>query len=266
MNQPIGIFDSGVGGLTLLDTLVKALPGESFEYYGDSGNCPYGSKTIEEITRHTIRIMDYLTQKNCKMIIVACNTITTNIIDQLRTKYAVPIIGMEPGTKPAYTVSENKRIGILATAGTINGQLYNKTLEHFTDKAFFISQVGTGLVELIEQDCIEDIRMQEQLKLLLTPMVESHIDTLVLGCTHYNYLAAVLTDMFPYPIEIIDTRDAVTKQVEKVLSENKLLSTDSQRSIAITTTGDLELLNQIMARLTLQNENVTIVKEPAYTM
>jgi glutamate racemase len=98
----IGIFDSGVGGLTVLIKLLKLLPDESFEYYADSGNCPYGSKSLDEIYNHATRIMDYLIQRNCKMIIVACNTITTNIIDKLRYRYKMPIIRMEPGTKPAY--------------------------------------------------------------------------------------------------------------------------------------------------------------------
>ena len=266
MHQPIGIFDSGVGGLTLLDKLVKALPEESFEYYGDSGNCPYGTKTIEEIRQHTIRIMDYLMQKNCKMIVVACNTITTNIIDQLRSMYHVPIVGMEPGTKPAYSISTSKRIGILATAGTINGQLYNKTLESFNEKAFFISQVGTGLVELIEQNSMESARMHEQLQLLLQPMIDSPIDTLVLGCTHYNYLTDVLTDLFPYPIQIIDTRDAVTRQVQRILQEKGIASAVQQRSIRIATTGDLELLKQILTRLQMQDEVLHLNKVAAYSM
>lgn len=266
MNQPIGIFDSGVGGLTLLDKLVKALPEESFEYYGDSGNCPYGTKTIEEINRHTIRIMDYLTQKNCKMIVVACNTITTNIIDQLRSIYKVPIVGMEPGTKPAYTISTSKRIGILATAGTINGQLYNKTLDNFSEKAFFISQIGTGLVERIEQNSIESAGMKEQLQMLLQPMIDSRIDTLVLGCTHYNYLISVLVDLFPYPVEIVDTRDAVSRQVERVLHENGLAVTAQQRVITIATTGDLDLLKQMLTRLSLQDEMMNLNKVPAYAM
>ena len=266
MHQPIGIFDSGVGGLTVLDTLVKALPGESFEYYGDSGNCPYGTKTIEEIKSHTIRIMDYLMQKHCKMIIVACNTITTNIIDQLRSIYPMPIVGMEPGTKPAYASSANKRIGILATAGTINGQLYNRTLESFNDKAFFISQIGAGLVELIEQNIIEQARMMQQLEPLLKPMIDAHIDTLVLGCTHYNYLTNVLAGMFPYPIEIIDTRDAVTRQVQRILQEKALKATGTERSVTITTTGDMEMLKQILKRLHLNDEVVTLVKVSAYSM
>lgn len=266
MHQPIGIFDSGVGGLTLLDKLVKALPDESFEYYGDSGNCPYGTKTIEEIRKHTIRIMDYLMQKNCKLIVVACNTITTNIIDQLRSIYHVPIVGMEPGTKPAYEISTNKRIGILATAGTINGQLYNKTLDSFSEKAFFISQVGIGLVELIEKNSIESEQMKDQLQLLLQPMIDSRIDTLVLGCTHYNYLPAVLIDLFPYPITIIDTRDAVTRQVQRILQEKGLVSMASERVITIATTGDIDLLKQILTRLGMQDEVLNLIQVPAYSM
>lgn len=266
MSNPIGIFDSGVGGLTLLDKLLKTLPNESFEYYADSGNCPYGNKKIEDILGHTIKIMDYLTQKNCKIIIVACNTITTNIIDKLRHIYSVPIVGMEPGTKPAYNVSTNKRIGILATEGTINGQLFNKTLNDFNDKAFFISKIGYGLVELIENDRIEGAVIKEKLKEILQPMTDGHIDTLVLGCTHYNYLTSVLSDIIPYPVEIIDTTNAVSKQVMRLLSDHGLISNDSKRYINIVTTGELRLLNKVVKRLDIHDPNLNLCKVPAYNI
>ena len=258
----IGVFDSGVGGLTLLEKLLQTLPHESFEYYADSGNCPYGSKTKEEILSHTVKIMDYLTQKNCKMIVVACNTVTTNIIDILRSLYQIPIVGMEPGTKPAFSLSRNKRIGILATEGTLNGKLYQKTLENFYDKAFFISEIGYGLVELIENDRMESDTMRERLKKLLMPMIDNQIDTLVLGCTHYNYLIPVLAEIIPYPIEIVDTTHAVSRQVSKLLHENELDSTDTARYVNIVTTGDLTLMNKILKRLDIRESNLSIGKLP----
>ncbi|MFD2036270.1 glutamate racemase [Belliella marina] len=263
MSDSIGIFDSGVGGMTLLVKLLKALPGESFEYYADSGNCPYGEKSVEEILSHTIQIMDYLTQKNCKLIIVACNTISTNIIDKLRAIYPVPIVGMEPGTKPAYKISKNKRIGILATKGTLSGLLYNKTLDSFKDKAIFISEIGHGLVELIENDKIESLAMRERLTMLLKPMVEQQVDTLVLGCTHYNYLTSIIHDIVPYPIEVIDTTDAVSNHVVRILYKKGMVSTDQKRLVNIVTTGDLEILGKMVERLKIHEPNLSIDKLPA---
>ncbi len=266
MSKSIGVFDSGVGGLTLLEQLIKDLPNESFEYYADSGNCPYGNKSMEEVLESTLVIMDYLMHKDCKLIIVACNTITTNIIYKLRERYPVPIIGLEPGTKLAYNVSKNKRIGILATERTINGQLYLKTLNNFNNKASYISSIGNGLVELIENNMIDSVEMRERLLQLIKPMVEKDIDTLVLGCTHYNYLKSILRDMFSSQIELVDTTKAVVKQVIKVLNENGLISNDTQRKINIVTTGKIDLLNKLIARLDIADPFLNIEKVPAYNI
>ena len=265
-SNPIGIFDSGVGGLTLLQQLIKSLPNESFEYYADSGNCPYGSKTKEEIFDCSKNIMNFLINKGCKLIIIACNTITTNIIDELRKDYNIPIVGLEPGTKLAYKISKNKRIGILATEGTINGRLYNKTLTNFNDKAFYTSRIGHGLVELIEKDIIDNIEMKEKLLHIIRPMINMDIDTLVLGCTHYNYLKSILENIFPTHIELVDTTIAVTRQVERVLNEKNLCSDLSQRKINITTTGDLILLFKLIKRLDIDESKLNIGKVPSYNI
>ena len=239
-NNSIGIFDSGVGGLTVLKRLLEFLPEESFDYYGDSGNCPYGALSSEAIWLNSCRSMDILSDHDCKLIIVACNTITTNSIDRLRKQYKVPIVGMEPGTKMAFEYSEGKRIGILATQGTLNGSLYHKTLGQFNDKAFFKSQIGHGLVELIEQNKMDSPAMEKQLMVLLQPMIDAKIDTLVLGCTHYNYLTPMLHKLFPYRIKIIDTSGAVAERVKEILVNKNLLTTKSRRILNLRTSGALK--------------------------
>lgn len=259
-NSPIGVFDSGVGGLTLLSKLVAVLPHESFEYYADSGHCPYGPRSIDEILDLTTKITDYLIRKDCKMIVVACNTITTNTIDKLRALYPVPFVGMEPGTKPAYLRSVNKRIGILATEGTLKGELYHKTLNGFRDQAFFMGQIGHGLVELIEKGQIDSDAMRSQLGTLLQPMIEQEVDTLVLGCTHYNYLTTAIHDIFPYPIQIIDTTDAVAEQVQRVLQKHQLAAANTGREINISTSGDLTLLEGIVQKLGLDQFGVKFAR------
>lgn len=255
-NNPIGIFDSGVGGLTVFKRLLELLPNESFYYYADSGNCPYGPLSKEEIWRNTCKIMDALSLQKCKLIIVACNTITTNSIDRLRKRYKVPIIGMEPGTKMAFKHSEGKRIGILATQGTLNGGLFNKTLQEYHDKAFFIRQVGEGLVTLIEQDALDAVSMHNQLSLLLEPMILAEIDTLVLGCTHYNYLIHQLQKYFPYPIQIIDTTEPVAQHVKNTLTTQGLMNPKKSKTIHVETSGNLAVLKKIIKRLTISESDL----------
>ena len=255
-NQPIGVFDSGVGGLSVLQSLIQLLPNESFNYFADSGRCPYGPLSPEEIWSNTCRIMEILKGYNCKLVVVACNTITTNSIERLRENYNIPIIGMEPGTKMAFQRSKGKRIGILATQGTLNGSLFNQTLRDYKDHAFFQCEVGHGLVELIEQNAMDSPKMRTHLAALLQPFIEAAIDTLVLGCTHYNYLTPLLLELFPFPIQIIDTSQAVAKQVKKILVDNALLCHKTDRKILLETSGAIEPLKQILKRLTLSTMTI----------
>lgn len=248
-HQPIGIFDSGVGGLTVLEAMVQLLPNEHYVYFGDSGNCPYGGRTKEEITQSSKTIVEFLLAQNCKLIIVACNTITTNIIEELRASYPVPFIGMEPATKPASLQTKNKRIGILATQGTLNGDLFDKTLKKYAEGIEVFTQVGHGLVELIEQNQIDTPVMESQLHSLLDPMIDAGIDTLVLGCTHYHFLKNVLKKILPTSVAIIDTSVSVAKHARNVLLKMNLLQTSTTPSLQITTSGTIDsiapLLNQL---------------------
>ncbi len=263
-DKPIGIFDSGVGGLTILNELINLLPAESIEYFADSGNCPYGDKSISEIKDLSIKIIDYLINRDCKIIVVACNTITTNLIKEIRAKYSIPIVGMEPGVKPASINSSNKRIGLLATKGTLNGSLFIDTLKANCKDVLVYKQIGVGLVELIENDKIDSDLMRDKLYNLMQPMIDKKVDTLVLGCTHYNYLISILEEIFPYPIQIIETSNAVSRRINNVLIDNNLLSNKKHRKINITTTGELELTKRIINRLDLSKINYTINIVPTY--
>jgi glutamate racemase len=217
-NNPIGLFDSGIGGTSIWKEIHQLLPNEDTIYLADSKNAPYGQKSKEEIIHLSCKNTEFLLNENCKIIVVACNTATTNAIKELRAKYDVPFIGIEPAIKPAALHSKTQKIGILATKGTLNSELFYKHVEQFQDIQV-IEQIGFGLVELIENGEMKSKEMKSLLKEYLNPMITSNIDYLVLGCSHYPYLIPQIKKFLPSNIKIIDSGEAVAKQTKKILYE-----------------------------------------------
>ena len=186
--KPIGLFDSGIGGTSIWKEIVKLMPYENTIYLADSKNAPYGQKSTDEIIALSIKNTEFLISKECKIIIVACNTATTNAIDYLRKNYSIPIIGIEPAIKPAALFSKTEAIGILATKGTLTSKLFEKTANEYTKNITKIEQDGEGLVALIEAGKLNADEVKILLEKYLKPMLQFNIDHLVLGCTHYPYL------------------------------------------------------------------------------
>ncbi|MBY0486152.1 MAG: glutamate racemase [Flavobacteriaceae bacterium] len=228
-NNPIGLFDSGIGGTSIWKEIHQLLPNEDTIYLADSANAPYGQKTKEEIIQLSCKNTEFLLNQNCKIIVVACNTATTNAIKELRVKYDIPFIGIEPAIKPAALHSQTQKIGILATKGTLNSELFYKNVEQFQDIKI-IEQIGFGLVELIENGKINSSEMTKLLKDYLNPMIASNIDYLVLGCSHYPFLISQIKKILPSNIKIIDSGEAVAKQTKKILNEKIGLREISQQS------------------------------------
>ena len=231
--KPIGIFDSGVGGLSIWKEIRDMLPYESTIYLSDSKHAPYGPKGQKAIIDLSIKNSQWLIDHGCKLIVVACNTATTNAIDQLRNKFSVPFIGIEPAIKPAALQSKTKKIGILATEGTLSSNLFHKSSELYLNDLSIIEQVGDGIVELIEQGELNSNEMRGLLIKYLKPMVKAEIDCLVLGCTHYHFLKPILKELLPKNISVIDSPEAVARQTKSVLelcklSNNKVLKVESQ--------------------------------------
>jgi glutamate racemase len=217
-NNPIGIFDSGIGGTSIWKEIHKLLPNEDTIYLADSKNAPYGQKSKEEIIALSFKNTELLLEKNCKIIVVACNTATTNAIKELRDKYKVRFIGIEPAIKPAAINSQTQKIGILATKGTLNSELFHTNIVKYQDIEI-IEQIGLGLVDLIENGKMNSPEMKTLLENYLIPMVEKNIDYLVLGCSHYPYLIPQIKKIIPNTIKIIDSGYAVAKQTKKILKE-----------------------------------------------
>jgi glutamate racemase len=244
-NKPIGIFDSGIGGTSIWAEIHQLLPDEKTIYLADSKNAPYGQKSKTEIIALSCKNTELLLDMGCKLIVVACNTATTNAIQELRAKYNVPFIGIEPAIKPAATHSKTQTIGILATQGTLNSELFNKTTEMYQDTKI-IEQVGHGLVQLIENGEINSSEMTTLLQNYLTPMIEANIDYLVLGCSHYPYLIPQIKKILPPDIQIIDSGEAVARQTQNVLKEKVGLSNLKNRQPIFYTNSDPKVLSEIL--------------------
>ena len=230
--NPIGLFDSGIGGTSIWTAIHDLLPNEDTIYLADSKNAPYGQKTKEEIIQLSIKNTEYLLNQNCKIIVVACNTATTNAITELRAQYDIPFIGIEPAIKPAALNSQKHVIGILATQGTLNSKLFHQIAEKFNDTKI-IEQIGHGLVPLIENGDINSPEMDKLLHLYLEPMIAANIDYLVLGCSHYPFLIPQIKKILPKEIKIIDSGEAVARQTKSVLMKKNELTDSKNKAKSI---------------------------------
>lgn len=225
MNKaPIGIFDSGVGGTSIWKEIHELMPHENTLYLADSKNAPYGEKPKKKILELSIKNTEYLIAAGCKIVVVACNTATTNAISELRKRYSIPFIGIEPAIKPAALKTQSKVVGILATKGTMTSELFHQTSKPFTNEIEMIEVIGKGLVPYIEAGALEDPQLQDLLKSYLQPMLDANVDYIVLGCSHYPYLIPQIEKLIPPHIRIIDSGAAVARQTKAVLEQHQLLN------------------------------------------
>ena len=241
----IGLFDSGIGGTSIWKAIHQLMPNENTIYLADSKNAPYGIKSKDEIIALSKKNTELLLENNCKIIVVACNTATTNAIKELRATYDVPFIGIEPAIKPAATHSKTQTIGILATKGTLSSELFNQTVSLY-QKTNIIEQIGYGLVELIEKGEINSPEMEKLLVSYLTPMIEKNIDYLVLGCSHYPYLIPKIKAILPKSVQIIDSGEAVAKQTLTVLQNQTGISDLEKGKCEFYSNVDPKVLNDIL--------------------
>ena len=244
--QPIGVFDSGVGGTSIWKEIHRFLPMEHTIYLADSLNAPYGEKSREEIINLSFKNTSKLLEFGAKIIVVACNTATTNAIRELRSNFKVPFIGIEPAIKPAMLKSQTKTIGILATKGTLSSALFAETADLYSQQAKIIEVEGKGLVKAIEGGRMDTFEMEMLLRDLLHPMLQENIDYLVLGCSHYPYLIPKLKKILPEGVTIIDSGRAVAKQTKAVLEGLGLLAVSPQKAPEFYTNSDPEVLKSLV--------------------
>ena len=241
----IGVYDSGVGGLSVWKELVKEMPLERYLYVSDAGHCPYGPKPKEEIVARAIAVTEYFISKGAEIVVVACNTATAAAIEYLRGHYPIPFVGMEPAVKPAAINTRSGAIGVLATRGTFKGELYLRTLHKFASNAKVIEQVGDGLVELVEEGKTRTAEARELVERYVSPMMAQGADHIVLGCTHYPFLEDVIKEFTSDNVTIVNPAPAVAKRAAQILSGRR----DSLRERGINTAG--------VAEKVLQNTFVT---------
>ena len=220
--NPIGIFDSGSGGLSVLKEIVLHCPDESAIYVADVAYCPYGGKSAAQVVERAQRITHYLLEQGCKLIVVACNTATSAAIGTLRAQHSAPFVGMEPAVKPASERSLTRSIGVLATAGTLKGQRYAETTQRYAADVEICIQAGDGLVELVEANRAQSPEAEALLAEYIEPMLAHRIDQLVLGCTHYPFLMDTIKKVLPEGVEIVNPAPSVARQCRRVLMERGL--------------------------------------------
>ncbi len=236
--RPIGIFDSGVGGLSVLRQLQRLAPRERLTYFADTAFFPYGPRPAAEVRKRSFAIADRLLAGGAKMIVVACNTASAAAIGDLRAAFPVPFVGMVPGVKPAAMNSRSGRVAILATPGTLDGDLYSQVVEEFARGTKVVAVPGHGLAELVERGATGTSAISAALRDALAGEVDAGADTVVLGCTHYHFLQADIRRLFP-AITIIDTSEAVARRAVRLLEEQSLEApVDEQGSLDLIVTGD----------------------------
>ena len=243
--NPIGVFDSGIGGISTLKEMVRELPGEHFIYYGDTANAPYGTKSTEEVTACVRKVVQHLQERQIKALVIACNTATGAAAATLRRELTIPVIGMEPALKPASEKRGGGSILVMATPLTLQMEKFNLLMSKYGEGAVRVP--CPGLMELVEADDGEGAL--EYLKKLFAGFDLDKVDAVVLGCTHYVFLREMIRDLLPEHIAITDGNAGTARQLRRVLAKNGLLNENGEGTVEFETSGgekDLELMRKLM--------------------
>ncbi|MDF9618727.1 glutamate racemase [Pseudomonas entomophila] len=256
-SAPIGVMDSGVGGLSVLAEIQRLLPNETLLYVADSGHVPYGEKTPDYIRQRLRHIAGFLREQGAKAMVLACNTATVATVADLRALYPDwPLVGMEPAVKPAAAATRSGVVGVLATTGTLQSAKFAALLDRFASDVRVITQPCPGLVECIEAGDLSSPALRQLLAGYVQPLLAQGCDTLILGCTHYPFLRPMLADMVPADVAIIDTGAAVARQLQRLLGERDLLAEGPARETAFWTSADPQSLKKILPLLWMQSDRV----------
>jgi len=258
--RPVAVFDSGVGGISVLQHIHALLPNEQLLYVADSKYAPYGNKSPAEIQARCVELSDFLIANHAKAIVVACNTATAAAIDMMREKYALPIVGMEPAVKPAAAASKNGIIGVLATTGTLKSAQFAGLLESYGRNVKVVTQACVGLVECVERGELQADSTLQLVKKYCQPLLDEGADTIVLGCTHYPFVRSLIEQVVGAQVSLIDTGAAVAKQLQKRLAALDLLTSESQvGSVQFWTNSAADNAKQVVQDLWKQPAAVSVL-------
>jgi glutamate racemase len=244
-SRPIGVFDSGIGGLSVVQALRKLLPNENIIYFADSANAPYGDKSTQFVQQRCAVLAQLLVDSNVKAIVVACNTATVSSIASLRDSYDLPIIGVEPGIKPATENSKASVVGVLATTQTLQSHSFSRLADQLGDGNKILLQACPGLMEKVEKLEFNDVNTEQLISKYMQPLVLAGADHIVLGCTHYVFLRSLIQRVAGPNVEIVNTESAVAREVLRRLTIADLLSPDNAiGAIELLTSGDKSRLDK----------------------
>lgn len=248
---PLGLFDSGVGGLSVLRAITGELAHENLIYFADQKYCPYGPRPAEETRALSRRVVEFLLNRDCKAIVVACNTASAAALEYLRESFpAVPFVGMEPAVKPAAAQSRTRKIGVLATDGTLRGDLFNRTREVHAHNVEVLIAYPTDWVARVERGDIDSPETRASVRLVIQPLLDAGVDEIALGCTHYPFLVPLIKEIADSNVTIIDPSGAVARQTAKVLKESDLLNPQTHaRGIEYYTSGEPEAFFSVLEKL-----------------
>jgi len=245
-SAPVGVFDSGVGGISVLREIRRLLPHENLVYYADSGHCPYGGKTREQIQARAVAITEFLMARGAKLIVVACNTATIAAVEHLRATYPIPFVGMEPAVKPAAAQTRSGVVGVLATGAALAGDKFHKLVAAHAGGVRVITQPCPGLVEQVEAGLLDAPETRALVERYTAPLLEQGTDVMVLGCTHYPFLRPLIQDVVGKGVSLIDTGAAVARQAQRLLEREGLVNDeDAAGGIEWHSSGDAAQLESL---------------------
>ncbi|MBO8126668.1 MAG: glutamate racemase [Firmicutes bacterium] len=237
--KPIGIFDSGLGGLTVVREIWRDLPQERITYFGDTARVPYGGRSAAEITEFNSQIIEFMLQEGIKAVIFACNTSSALALQEMRKRYPVPMFGIiKPGAKAALATSSNRRIGLLATEATVKSGAYERAILALEPTAQVFPMACPKLVPLIEKGELDSPETEGALQEYIDPLAEAGVDTLIYGCTHYPFLDSVITRLYPGRFKLVDPAKSCVREVREYLQQNALLAQEARGEDRYFVSGD----------------------------
>jgi glutamate racemase len=249
VKRPVGIFDSGVGGLSVAAEIRRALPAEDILYVADTAYAPYGDRPLDEVRARALAIGRYLQRAGSKLLVAACNTATAAALERLREVLTIPVVGLEPALKTGVALTQNRKVGVMATAGTLKSDRFGRLVRAHARGVEVVAQACPGLADLIEAGHLDDRELRACLDALTRPLKRAGVDTVVLGCTHYPFVAAPLARMLGPRVELVDSAPAIARRTDQLLKEGGLRAPSGAGSFRLLTTGDPDKVGPVVRRL-----------------
>ena len=247
--RPIGIFDSGVGGLSVAREIRRTLPAEDLLYVADTAYCPYGDRPLEEVRTRALAVGRYVERAGAKLVVAACNTASGAALEQLRQALAIPVVGLEPPVKTGAALTRNGKVGVMATAGTLASSRFARLVRDHANGVEVVPQACPGLADLIEEGHLEGERLHAWLERLTLPLKRAGVDTVVLGCTHYAFVSEPIARVLGPAVQLVDSAPAIARRTEHLLRGDAGRRTDGPGTFTVLTTGDPRKVAPVVARL-----------------